>query len=135
MTQDAEIYKSLRRYADAWEASDFATIAEFYRDDVVFHYFGRSPLAGSHRGKKACLQALKAIHRKTARRLLAIRDVLAGSQYGVIIAVEHFEREGATLETERLLRYRLSEGRIAECWVYDEDQRAIDRYLADEPAD
>src|SRR5258708_6809615 len=37
---------AVRRYADAWQKNDLATIVDCYHDEVVFHYFGRSPLAG-----------------------------------------------------------------------------------------
>jgi len=97
---------------------------------VVFHYFGRSPLAGTHRGKAACLAVLKQVRERTNRRLVEIRDVLAGGRFGLIVAVEHFERDGASVDIERLLRYRERDGKLAECWIYDEDQRRVDEFLA-----
>ena len=58
-TPDSSIYAVVRRYADAWAANDLRAIVDCYHDDVVFHYFGRNPLAGTHRGKAACLAVLK----------------------------------------------------------------------------
>jgi uncharacterized protein len=127
---DSGIYAVVKRYADAWVANDLRTIIESYHDEVVFHYFGRSPLAGTHRGKTACLAILKQVREKTNRRLVSVRDVLAGEHYGLIIAVERFERSGESVELERLLRYRVREDKLAECWIYDEDQRLVDDYWA-----
>ena len=127
---DAEIYGVVRRYADAWAANDFATIVDAYHGEIVFHYFGRNPLAGVHRGKAACLAVLKQIREKTNRKLLEIVDVQAGQRYGMVIARERFERGGNSVDVERLLKYTVRDGKLAECWVYDEDQRLIDELLS-----
>ena len=124
------IYAVVKRYADAWVANDLRAIVDSYHDEVVFHYFGRSPLAGTHRGKAACLAILKQVREKTGRRLVSVRDVLAGELFGVIVAVERFERAGASVEIERMLRYSVRDGKLAECWIYDEDQRLVDEYWA-----
>jgi uncharacterized protein len=68
------------------------------------------------------------VREKTNRRLVSIRDVLAGEHFGAVIAVERFERGGSLVEIERLLRYAVLDGRLSECWIYDEDQRLVDEY-------
>ena len=125
-----EIYEVVKRYADAWVANDVRAVVDSYHDDVVFHYFGASPLAGVHRGKAACLAVLQQVRQKTNRRLVSIRDVLVGERFGLIVAIERFERNGASAEIERLLRYTVRDGKLAECWIYDEDQRLVDEYWA-----
>ena len=125
---NSDIYTVVKRYADAWAAGDLRGIVDSYHDDVVFHYFGRSPLAGTHRGKAACLQVLKQVREKTNRKLIGIQDVLAGAHFGAVIAVEQFERSGVVVQIERLLRYTVRDGKLAECWVYDEDQRLVDAH-------
>ena len=85
-----DIHSVVRRYADAWAANDSRAIVDCYHDDVVFHYFGRSSLAGTHRGKAACLGVLKRVRDMTNRKLLSIQDVLAGEQFGLIVALERF---------------------------------------------
>lgn len=127
---DDAIHAAVKRYADAWVANDLPAIVDCYHDEVVFHYFGRSPLAGTHRGKAACLGVLKQVRERTNRRLIEVRDVLAGARFGLIVAFERFERDGASVEIERLLRYRVRDGKLAECWIYDEDQRRVDEFLA-----
>src|SRR3954470_10914730 len=127
---DGSLYTVVKRYAEAWLPNDLRAIVESYHDEVVFHYFGRSPLAGTHRGKAACLAILKQVREKTNRRLVSIRDVLAGEHFGLIVAVERFERSGASVEIERMLRYSVRDGKLAECWIYDEDQRLVDEYWA-----
>jgi uncharacterized protein len=126
----SDIYTVLKRYADAWTANDLRAIFDCYHDEVVFHYFGRSPLAGTHRGKAACLEVLKQVRLKTNRKLVSIQDVLAGERFGLIVAIEQFERNGALVEIQRMFRYSVRDGKLAECWVYDEDQQLVDEHLA-----
>ena len=127
---DNSIYPVIKRYADAWVANDLRAIVDCYHDEVIFHYFGRSPLAGTHRGKADCLAALKQVREKTNRKLITVKDILTGTHFGLVVAVEQFERNGAILEIERMLRYSVRDGKLSECWVYDQDQRLVDEYLA-----
>jgi len=124
------VYRVVRRYADAWAANDLKGIIDCYHDEVVFHYAGSNPLSGTHRGKAACLAVLKQVNQKTRRKLIAIRDVLAGEVFGLIVAVEEFEHRGRPVQLERLLRYTVRDGRLSECWIHDADQALIDEILA-----
>jgi uncharacterized protein len=128
--QNASIYTVVKRYAEAWLSNDLAAAGDLYHDEIAFHYFGRNPLAGTHRGKSACFAVLKQVREKTNRKLISIQDVLAGKQFGLIIALEQFERAGVSVEIERLLRFRVRDGKLVECWVYDEDQRLIDKHYS-----
>lgn len=121
----------LHGYAEAWKAGDLAGILDGYADDVVFHYFGTHEHAGRHVGKDVAVAAMAAVSAKATRTLLEIEDVLVGGgDRGAIVARERLERDGETVEVVRALHYRVAGGRIAECWLYDQDQRLIDRLLA-----
>jgi ketosteroid isomerase-like protein len=125
-----DIFRAVKHYADAWAANDLKRIIDSYHDEVVFHYAGNNPLSGTHRGKPACLAVLKQVKQKTSRKLIAIRDVLAGDLFGLIVAVEEFEYQGRPVRLERLLRYTVREGKLSECWIHDADQALIDEILA-----
>jgi uncharacterized protein len=124
-----EIYSVMRRYADAWSANDSRAVVDCYHDDVVFYYFGRNALAGTHRGKAACLALLKQVRERTNRRLLEIVEVVAGDSFGFVVARERFERDGRVADVLRVLKYTVREDKIAACWVYDQDQELIDTYF------
>ena len=126
MRAKGEIYNVVKRYADAWSANDFATVVDCYHDEIVFHYAGRNPLTGTHRGKAACLAVLKQVREKSNRQLLEVQDVMAGDRYGLVLARERFERDGHKVELNRVFKYLVRDGKLGECWVYDEDQRLID---------
>jgi hypothetical protein len=49
------IESTLQGYREAWTAGDLERIVAAYHDDFVLHYFGESPLAGTHAGKEAAL--------------------------------------------------------------------------------
>jgi len=119
---------AIRRYCEAWKSGDLATIVDCYHDDLVLHYFGRSPLAGDHRGKSASLLLLAKVGQLTNRRLVEIHDVLASDEHAVILARERFERDGRELELNRVFVYHVRDGRLVEGWVYDEDQRTVDEF-------
>jgi ketosteroid isomerase-like protein len=115
-------------YARAWESGDAATLVGLYHDEFVLHYFGESPLAGDHVGKPAALAALSKVQQLTNRKLLEVHDVLSGESHGAVLAREQWTRDGKTLEVRRVLVYHVREGKLSECWLYDEDQRAVDEF-------
>lgn len=120
----------IRRYCDAWSRGDLAALVDCYHDDFTLHYFGQNPLAGDHVGKPAALMAMAQVQQRTNRRLLEITDAVAGRNRGVVLARERFERDGQTRDFDRVLVYRIEDGKLRECWIYDEDQRAVDIFFA-----
>lgn len=115
-------------YAHAWQDGDAATLVRLYHDDFVLHYFGRSPLAGDHVGKAAALGALAKVQQLTNRKLIEVHDVLSGPGHGAVLAHEQWQRDDRTLEVHRVLLYHVRDGKLSECWLYDEDQRAVDEF-------
>lgn len=100
-----------------------------YHPDFTLHYFGHNPLAGVHRGKSDALAMLREFGLRTERSLISIVSVMAGRERGALLVRERLGRE-ATVEVERLLIYTVEDGLLRESWIYDQDQRLIDRLLA-----
>lgn len=117
-------------YVDAWLAGDFPGMLATYSDDFTLHWFGANPMAGVKRGRAAAIEALMEFTRRTARRLEAVHNVMADAGRAVVIVREAITAGGETREVERVLVYRVTDGLLAECWVYDEDQAFIDRALS-----
>lgn len=105
-----------------------AAILGLYHDDFTLHYLGRSPMAGDHEGKMAAVQALGRVQTLTNRKLVEIHDVLSSEDHGAVLARERFEQGGKTLEVNRILLYHVRDGKLAECWLFDDDQRAVDEF-------
>lgn len=121
---------TLQRYANAWEAADLTSVLDAYAEDVVFHYFGDTDLAGDHIGKSSAIDAMAKASARSQRTLTEIVDVLAGESRGAIVVMERFERGGESVELQRVLLYRVVDDLIAECWLYDGDQDLVDRFWA-----
>jgi len=115
----------LERYRDAWVAGDIATLFALYADDFVLHWNGANPLAGTHHGKDAAVRALSVFTQKTARRLIAVTNIMADAEKAVMIARENL----AGREVDRTLVYRTDGEKLVECWVLDADQAYIDSLL------
>ena len=122
-----EISRVLGEYAAAWREGDLARIVAAYHDDFVLHYFGRSPLAGTHTGKAAALAVLGEATRLSNRRLVTVEDVLAGDDLGALVVLETVGAGEEERQIRRVLLYRVHDGRLRECWLFDEDQRLVDR--------
>jgi len=125
-----ETEQVLRAYAQAWLADDLGAVLDAYHDDVELHYMGESPLAGTHVGRDAALAALGQASLRTDRRLVAVEDVLVGDTLGALIAVE--DLGDPPRRVRRVLCYRVQDAKLRECWLYDEDQRFVDRLWSQE---
>lgn len=115
-------------YARAWQDGDAATLVGLYHNDFTLHYLGRSPLAGDHVGKLDALAALAKVQQLTNRKLVQVHDVLAGPGHGAVLAHEHWSKDGRELDVRRVLVYHVRDGKLSECWLYDDDQRAVDEF-------
>src|SRR4051812_33216229 len=132
MAAQREVTRStLEAHAEAWRAGKTEDVLAAYADDVVFHYFGSSDIAGTHAGKKASVVAMRQTMLRASRELVEIVDVLAGEALGSIVAVERFARPDAGIEPAEMRRvfvYRVAaDGQIVEVWMLDEDQELMDR--------
>ena len=135
MDPTADALAAAQRYVDAWTNDDLVTLLDCYADEFTLHYFGSNPFTGSHVGKDAALAALLEVSTRAPRRLLGVDDVMAGPGSAVVVAREGLTVDGEQHEIRRVLRYRVVDGRFAECWLYEEDQALVDRAWADPSSD
>lgn len=131
MADSQETGETLRAYADAWLAADLEQVLGSYHDDIVLHYMGESPLAGTHTGKEAVFAVLGQASYRTSRKLLEVEDVLVGENLGALLAIE--ELGDPPRRVRRVLLYRVQDGKLRECWLYDEDQRFVDELWSTDP--
>lgn len=117
----------LQRYATSWLAGDLDALVACYHPDFTLHYGGDHRFAGSHRGLEAALAVLAEVSSVAPRTLVSIDEVLAGDTGGALVVTERLERDGVSHELVRVLRYRVADGLLAECWLLDADQSLVDR--------
>lgn len=123
----ADLRAILTAYAAAWEGGDTTTMFGLYADDFTLHYGGRNALTGVHHGKGKALEVLVEFSRRTQRRLIRIVDIMAGDVRGGLLVREAVGPDGA--EVERLFVYSARDGKLDECWAYDDRQALIDELV------
>lgn len=114
------------RYAEAWARNDIAAVMAAYAPDFVAHYGGSSPFAGTHHGKDEFLRVLITTTARSRRQLDTIEAVFDEGDRGAIFVREGITVNGETHVVARALRYRVADGLLAECWLYDQDQHLVD---------
>ena len=127
----------MRRYSEALTAGKAAHVLPFFADDLVLHIPGRSPHAGTFRGKDAVLAYYTRLFRDTDGRFqpLGVDDILASDTHAASLVRWRVERDGRVLEIDRVVVYRIEDEKIAEIWVRDWDQYAYDELFAGAAAD
>jgi len=120
----------VRRMVDALQRADANAIGELVTDDVVYHFPGRSTVAGTYRGRAEVLGLLA-----TFRQLLDgparfdAHDVVASEAHVVELACYEASRAGRTLRWNVTRTYHVGEDRITEIWLAIDDLYAFDAFL------
>lgn len=127
----------MRRYSAAMLSGQAATALPFYAEDLVVHIPGRSAHAGTFRGQDAVFDYYTRVYRDTDGHLdvLGVDDILADDEYAVTLVRWRLTRGERAIDIDRVVVYRLANGRIAEIWVRDWDQYAYDEFFADASRD
>ena len=118
----------MQRYSDTLTRGQAADILPFYTDDLKLHIPGRSAHAGTFEGKDAVLAYYTRIFQDTEGRFenLGVRDIMASDTHAASLVHWRVHRDGRSLDIDRVVVYRIDDGRIAEIWVRDWDQYAYD---------
>lgn len=100
-------------------------------DDVVWHWPGRSSVAGHYRGREAALELLRGFHRLTGNRLnVQPIDILEGEDHLMSFTHVTADREGDHLDVIMADAMRFgADGRVVEYWTLSNDQNAVDAFI------
>src|SRR4051794_12636273 len=120
----------MRRYLAAMESGDREAAFAFYADDLVAHVPGRSALAGVLRGREAFAAYVREVVSRVDDIELELVDMLAGAERVALLLRERLRGPTGEIEIRRANVYRIRDGRIAEIWIHEADQYAIDEFLA-----
>ena len=74
--------------------------------------------------------ALLTVQARTDRVPVAVIDVMASADHATAWVRERWTVDGEQHELTRVLVYRVADGKLAECWLYDNDSALVDRALA-----
>ena len=122
----------MQRYSETLTRGQAADILPFYTDDLKLHIPGRSAHAGTFEGQDAVLAYYTRIFQDTEGRFenLGIDDIMASDTHAASLVRWRVHRGDKTLDIDRVVVYRIKDGRIAEIWVRDWDQYAYDDLFA-----
>ena len=121
----------VRRGYEAFAKADMETLRELFDPEIVWHFPGRSVLAGDHRGADAVLGFFGRTAELTAGTFrVEVHEVVADDQHTVGLHLATGEREGRTLDDREVLVFHVRDGTVVEVWQYLEDQYAYDEFFS-----
>ncbi len=135
MTSEADRLRTakeavVRRMVDALQRADVVAIGELLSDDVVYHFPGRSAIAGTYRGRAEVLGLFGALSRLLGGPpRLSSHDVVASEAHVVDLATHAAERDGQPYEWHAVRIYHVTDDRITEIWLMIGDIYAFDGWL------
>ena len=110
---------------------DMDTLRELFDPGIVWHFPGRSVLAGDHRGTDAVLGFFGRTMELTAGTFrVEVHDVVANDEHTVGLHLATGEREGRTLEDREVMVFHLRDGKVVEAWQYLENQYTYDEFFS-----
>ena len=120
----------IRRLTAALAARDGETVVSLLADEVVYHFPGDNPAAGTFRGRDEVM----AFFRRFPTFLdgppsADTHDVLSSEAHGADLTTFTATRGGRSHNWRAVRIYHLDEDRIAEIFVTIEDQAAFDAFL------
>jgi ketosteroid isomerase-like protein len=130
-----ELGEKGRRLAEAMAAVSRGDLEGFGRlllaDEVVWHWGGRSSVAGDYRGRAAVLGLLAGFRELTRDRLVVEPlDILEGESFLMSFTRVTADRAGVRLDVVMADAMRFdAEGRVAEFWTLSNDQAAVDAFI------
>jgi ketosteroid isomerase-like protein len=118
----------VQRMTEAFLKGDMATVQEYWSEDIVWYFPGRSMVAGVFHGKEAVVKHLSDAPRLGARLELTPRAFFGDEQYGVVLYELNTTRNGQTLVETRVMLCTIDNDKIIEVRIYPEDQYALDEF-------
>lgn len=116
----------------AFSRDDVEGFAELLlSDDVLWHWPGRSSVAGDYRGREAALELLRGFRTLTENRLkVEPLDILEGRHYLMSFTRVTAEQDDRSLDVVMADAMRFgADGRVAEYWTLSNDQEAVDSFI------
>jgi uncharacterized protein len=99
-------------------------------DDVILHVPGSHSLAGEHRGPEALMRFVEDSRQRTETgEHIQVLDVLEGTDHAAAYLRVTAQRAGKTpLDNTTVHLLRLVEGRVAEVWLHNWDNTAVNEF-------
>lgn len=116
-----------RREIDLINAGDFEALDDLYTDDLVVHYPGKNPLAGSHPAQEFLAKFQAILKDGTLRREL--HDALGTDDHAVQLLHVTASVGGRSHSWKAVAVMHVRDGKFSEVWLHVHDQYALDDFL------
>ena len=121
----------IRRGYEAFNKGDTETLRELFDPAIVWHFPGRSVLAGDHHGADAVLGFFGRTQELTAGTFrVELHAVVADDQHTVGLHLATGEREGRTLKDREVVVFHVRDEKVVEVWQYIENQYTYDEFFS-----
>jgi ketosteroid isomerase-like protein len=129
MTSKSERLAEAMAAVSAGEVQRFADI--LLADEIVWHWPGRSSVAGDYHGRDAVAGLIRGFHELTQGRLrVEPVDILEGRDYLMSFTHVTADQQGSHLDVMMADAMRFGEdGRVVEYWTLSNDQAAVDEFI------
>jgi ketosteroid isomerase-like protein len=129
MTSKSERLAEAMAAVSAGEVQRFADI--LLADEIVWHWPGRSSVAGDYHGRDAVAGLIRGFHELTQGRLrVEPVDILEGRDYLMSFTDVTADQQGSHLDVMMADAMRFGEdGRVVEYWTLSNDQAAVDEFI------
>jgi ketosteroid isomerase-like protein len=118
---------------DAWQAAargDRATLERLFAPDIVWHASGRGRWSGVREGLDAVFEYLSALGEASDQFSSELQDVLVSETRAAVFFHVSGRRQGKVLDTDFILIFEISDGRIRTLSSVPCDQLAVDEFWA-----
>jgi ketosteroid isomerase-like protein len=122
----------IRRGYEAFNTADIGTLVQIFHEDACWHTPGRSPLAGSFRGRDAVLGHFGQYGALTAGTFRANLEDVAASGTGTVVGIHRntAERDGKTLDVACCIVFTIRDGLCVDGREHFFDLAAWDEFWA-----
>ena len=106
-----------------------ALLDDFFAPGIIWHFPGRSQLAGDHAGVEAVGRHFRSIGELSGgTHRLELHDVIPGDDHTVALHVARAERGDKKLEVNVVTLFHISDGRVTEAWTVHYDLHTFDDF-------
>ena len=118
----------VRRLYTAYQTGDIATVTAALAPDIRWHNSGTDTTAGTYEGVEAVLNNIAGDNHMDDYSLELV-DMLSSDQRVAVVARTSGRRGDRQIVNDYVQLIRIDDGRIAEVWNYNWDQKAIAEFM------
>jgi uncharacterized protein len=123
---NAELFK--RGYA-AFQQGDLDTVRGLFDPNLVWHLPGHNHLSGDHVGVDNVLALFGRNFQETGGTFkVETHDILGNDSHAVALAIVSGEKDGKRLNDRFTHVIHLSNGKVTESWIFNENQDKTDEF-------